>query len=263
MRAFYRFLVVILVAIASISYAESSSGGKRGITRVLPAGIAFPPTYHAASTNAATLAGVSQGSLIEGGYGPPLQTGDPERLEAAVAATGKRLGLGVEYSGTRTGSGPFTNGGAIGGGANFQPVSLGVGLRDANVESGFNPTVDLAIDFQPDSTGKDFHFGGVLYGVNGTPVLGAYAGFIKEMKYFLEGDVVTPPLSSAGGAYRLGVAAGVWVERFGFSFHTRFYTDTKTFDHTIGAALWVAPWWNLGVQIDTPRTLMARTVFTF
>lgn len=257
MKIASRMKIVCLVGL----YSGFAHGNQTGMTRVLPGGIAFPAIYHAAGVNAASLTS-QKGYVVEAGYGPE---GDPwtvDRAEAAFVASQKSFGLGVQYLGLHDSGGNWTHGGAIGAAARLDPVSLGVGLRDSNVSAGAEPAVDLAIDFQPEGGGQGVHAGGILYEVNGGPYLGVYLGMIKEKQHFLEASIVTPRFGRSGD-YQFGVAAGVHAGIFGVSFFSRYYTSSRTFAHTLGAGIWIMEFWNVGIQFDTPRNFLLRTVLRF
>lgn len=260
--------LLIVGALSASAESECGAGGyggsRRNPARVLPGGIAFPAIYQAPNLNPTGLV-ASTASAIDFGFAPSTEDGKSDYGEVGVFTSQRRLALGVQYQTARRTPLGRTHGVAAAAAAKFDQVEVGAGIRDEDLSSTTDLSVDTALNVHLDKHKEGVggtNFGAVVYSINRDPRLGTYLGWIDERSHFLEANLVVP-LTSTSSRYEAAVATGVYIGSAGLSLKTRYFTDTKSFVTTVGAAVWLNRWTNISLQYDIPQNFTIRALLTF
>jgi hypothetical protein len=214
-----------------------------------PGGIVFPGFNVAAGTNAAALANGKKGTMFQGAFAPALESGDANSFFGSIATSSSRIGWGIGYTGIQQ-SGAITHGVFAGVGFKLGSLSLGMGLRDAAISSGFNPEVDFGSTLK---IGKDFYAAAVVYDVETVRTVGFGLGFGKAKQDAIEFNVVSPVSGSSD--WTVTFAATVYAGIFGTSLRSSYLLASRTFNHTLAGLVSLGDGFNVFVQLTTPRAL--------
>lgn len=212
-----------------------------------PSGIIFPSLLTAAGVNPAALP--QRGKTVKAlgvNYSPPPSGTSDHQYSIAFAGGDKGMGLGGGIIGQAGEN--FQNGLYLGGGFRSESTSIGIGLRDGNVNDGFKPETDLGIIANGVS---EIAIGLVLYRLESAPQIDFGIGFGKDKSYNFEVNVLMPPVSTAfaaGAAYTITAATTVYAGRFGLSF-TSSYTTTPA-EVNQGVSLMIFLFKNIGLTLQ-------------
>lgn len=246
MKVFLRLLTLVLLGLLPCSPLLAKSSGK--VKRGLPGALIFPHFDSAALINASTLVH-NKGTAVQGLYSPPPSSGETHQYQLGVASASKKFGLGMGYTGysdTQATHGAFAGLGFL-----IETLSLGLSIRDPNVENDFDPDVDFGLDLAID---KSVHLGVVLYNINRTPNVALGVGYVKENKYFLEANLGFQNVNNIDTSnYTLTLAAGVYAGIFGMGFQTNYYASSKDYDHILSGLIRPSDNLHFLVQFETPR----------
>ncbi len=223
-----------------------------GFVYPTPTGIIFPSFLTANGINPASL-GKQKGRAIELLYSPPPSGSNSHAYVASFATSQKKLGLGLSYWGSHN-RGSLSHGAVVGSGFSFDSVAVGLGLRDPSIAGNYDPSVDFGLIGE---IGNGTFLGGVLYGLDSTPVLDLGIGYQAGKKYHLEANIVFPQFSLIGKSnsiYILTLGTLVSAGVVSFSFQTSYYTVLKTFTHAVGGAVQVGEAIALTVQFISPAS---------
>lgn len=260
-----RILLLSVVFLASLSHAREGGGINTVPVPQLfsyPSGLVFPGLNGAAAINAAALPASGRATAVQAAFTPSLQSGDPMGIFGGIAMARKGLGLGLGIEHTSV-SNLSTLGGFAGAGFAWDALSLGVGLRDSDLDGGFSPQVDVGLLVGEGKDRRGVAFGAVFYNLNTTAVLGAGIGYRGGKKYHLEANVVLPPFSDMDGNYTITAAATINAGIFGLFFRTSYFTQPSDFSHTVGALAWISQRFNLIAQFTTNRTATVGATVLF
>jgi hypothetical protein len=175
-----------------------------------------------------------------------------------MALAAKKFGFGFGYDGFLR-SGNDRHGLFMGGGYDLGNFSLGLGLRDGDLNGGFSPDVDLGLRI---GKNKGLAFAAVLYNIDRDTELDVGLGYSGGKQYNLEVNVLLPPFRRWSAGYVITASATVFAgNSAGFHFRSSYWTVGSTFEHTIGATLFVTRKVALVAQYTTSRTFTAALNF--
>jgi hypothetical protein len=225
-----------------------------------PGGILYPGFSVAAGVNPAAIPLMGKGTAIQTAVTPSLQSGDPNELFASATTAKGSFGMGVGYEGSLM-NGQVTNGAFGGIGYNFDPLSVGVAVRDPNVSQSGTAAADIGFEYE---TKNEITLGAVLYNVNQNTQADIGIGTKSGKKYNLEANLLLPPFNSlSNGGYLATVAASVVPGAIGFHFSTSYDTGAKDLYYTVAAAAFIGDNFNVILQYATNRQATAALTVVF
>jgi hypothetical protein len=215
----------------------------------VPSGILFPSLFTAAGVNPAALPQKDKVFGLGVTYSPPIN--DTQEYSAVLASADKNYGWAVGYNGSLTNS--ATHGVYLGGGFRSQSTSLGIGLRDSDLNSGTSPQTDIGVIA---NTGSDVTMGLVLYHIDSSPQLDLGVGFSNQKNYSFEINMLMPELNSLftpGYDYVFTAATTVYASIFGISFRTSYFTSQSKVIQSVSLMIQLSRSFSLTVQYDSPN----------
>lgn len=262
----YFWVGCIAITFAACAFGRTGTPTVGGTDNTIPfqnhytglGGIVFPGFNTAAGVNAAALANGKKGTSIQVTGAPALQSGDNSTYTGSLATSSSRVGWGIGYNALQSSSGTLNHGMFAGVGFTLGPLSLGMGMRDAAIVSGFNPEVDFGATLV---LGGDFHAAAVVYDVATSHVVAAGVGYGRAKRENVELNVRAPVPGSAD--YTLTFAATFYAGPFGTHFRTSYLTSSRTYNHTLGGLLWLGDHLNVMIQLTTPRALGLGLTYIF
>ncbi len=225
-----------------------------------PGGILFPGFGIAAGVNPAAIPLMGRGTAVEAAVTPAIQSGDPNGLFASATNAGSSFGLGLGYDGSLLG-GHLTNGVFGGLGYNFDPLSVGVAVRDPDISQSGQASADIGFEYE---TKSELTLGAVLYNVNHNAQADVGIGTKGGKKYNLEADVLLPPFNNFGSNDFLGtLSASVVPGMIGFHFAVSYDTGAKDWYYTVSGAVFVNDNVDIVLQYATTRQATAAVTVLF
>lgn len=244
-------LLGVLSVFSSAVFAESMVNPfPAGRVFPQPVGILFPSFNVAPGVNASSIPANNRGTAVAAAVSPTTNSANAMQYFGSAASSSSTFGGGVSYIGSSY-AGSMTHGAAAGLGYSFETFSLGLGARDLDVKSGWDPSVDASLMLL---ALKDFIAGAVFYNLNQATQLDLGIGVKSGQRYNVEVNLLLPPFSDLGGGYTATVSAAIFVEPFGLHFRSSYNTAYKDFSHTIALGAWVSKVIHIAAQFTTPRT---------
>lgn len=256
------FYILPLLTLSAVSFGKEMFNAGLPVHNVFPTvqGILFPSMLTAAGVNPAALPQRGKSLTALGiNYSPP-PNGQDHQYSVDIASGNKTMGLGGGYLGS-LGDNP-SNGIFLGGGFKAASTSLGLGLRDTNINDGFVPQSDLGII----ANGTDLSYGVVLYHMESSPQLDFGIGLGKDKNYNFEINVLLPPMATAfreGAAYTLTAATTVYAGIFGLSFTSSYTTSPPEVSQAVSLLVWVFKNMAVTIQYRSPNRSYYGLIATF
>lgn len=227
-----------------------------------PSGIVYPSLLTAAGVNPAALPQKAGKVKALGAAYSPAPGGSGSHLGSisyGVADKTKGLGLGWKTDiDSRMSNGIF-----IGGGFRSESTSIGIGLRDTDLDNGLNPEVDIGILA---GTGTDLTLALAIYRLQASPQIDFGIGFSNDKNYTFELNLLLPPVGTAlqaGSEYIVTAATTVYASIFGLSFSSSYSTRTSHVSQSVSVLIKVMKKVNFTIQYRSPNRSYYGIVLTF
>lgn len=264
LRAFFEALLVlaVLLFLLGLLGVTPAMGSGTSLSTPFPAasvfpasgGILFPGLNVAAGVNPAALTEPGKAGAAQLAYSPALVPGDSSQYFVSGALSRKNLGFGLGYDGFSQ-NGALINGGFIGAGFGIDPISLGLALRQLNLNGILAPSVDIGFRI---GEGSGPVGGFVLYDLNSAAQLDLGIGWAVKKKYNVELNVLVPPFADLNDGFIVTAAATVNAASiFNVYFRVSFLTLPSTTSETVGLSAALSDNFNLLIQYTTPRVWTA------
>lgn len=253
----------IILALTLLFFSATGFGKVR---RTIPAGLLFPAFPLAGYVNPSILP-LEKGTGFLGAWTfADSQYGSSDAV-AGFSHSKKDRAIGLGYLGSLPASGSFstqTHGAFLGGGIKMENVSVGVGATDADLTTGLDPLIDIAITAKLTNA----LVGAVVRSVNGAAAPSIGIGY-GTSRYSLEADVILPAFSQIGstnGNYSFGISGAIYggfTVAFSTFYTTSFSASGGSFVHSLWTQVWVSDTINLMAQFQSTQTVTVGASFYF
>jgi hypothetical protein len=221
-----------------------------------PAPIIAPAFHMAGGINPAAIPTTGSNTAIGAAYRAGINAAS-DLATLSIASSKRRFAWGATYLADFTGA---EHGGFVAAGAKFKAFSVGLGVRDTTLNSGFNPNVDVGFVFSP----KGFDIGLVGYDLDSSPRVAFGVGTNSGSRLNLEANVLLPSMNNLDGNYTISIFAQMRVKKilmlfFGSSYQTLF----SNFIHILGVGVDVAKSLAFTIQYTNEETATAGVTISF